>query len=304
MRTLLDALSAPRRAGVWARGLTVTLLVSSACLQGCATRQNPDPLESYNRKVFSFNETLDDNVLKPVATGYKRITPQPVRTAISNFGGNIKDIWSAINLFLQGHPGDGATQLMRVSVNTTFGLAGLIDIATPMRLERQNEDFGQTLGVWGVKPGAYIVWPFLGPSTLRDSVGIPGDLYFSASSVFSSEPDVYFVSALTLINARAGLLDVSNLLGDVALDRYAFVRDAYLQRRQNLIYNGEPPEDSEDDDYDAAPPSAPAAEPPSAPSAPAAAPVSPQSSLAPMGEFWPDITLAELQGLRADEFVR
>lgn len=294
-------------AGACARGLTVALVASSALLQGCATRQNPDPLESMNRKVFSFNETLDDNVLKPVATGYKAVTPQPVRTAISNFGGNIKDIWSAINLFLQGHPGEGATQLMRVSVNTTFGLAGFIDIATPMRLERQNEDFGQTLGVWGVKPGAYIVWPFLGPSTLRDSVGLPGDMYFSASRVFSNDPEVYWVSALTLVNARAGLLDVTNLLGDVALDRYAFVRDAYLQRRQNLIYNGEPPENIDDDGYEEAPSSGPAADP-AAPSEPAAAPVTapaaPQSSLTPMGEFGPDITLAELQGLRADEFVR
>lgn len=294
-------------ARAWARGLTVTLLATSALLQGCATRQNPDPLESMNRKVFSFNETLDDNVLKPVATGYKAVTPQPVRTAISNFGGNLKDIWSAINLFLQGHPGEGATQLMRVSVNTTFGLAGFIDIATPMRLERQNEDFGQTLGVWGVKPGAYIVWPFLGPSTLRDSVGIPGDMYFSASRVFSNDPEVYWVSALTLVNARASLLDVTNLLGDVALDRYAFVRDAYLQRRQNLIYNGEPPENIDDDGYEDTPSSGPAAEPsgPSEPAAtPAAEPASPQSSLTPMGEFGPDITLAELQGLRADEFVR
>jgi phospholipid-binding lipoprotein MlaA len=270
-----------------ARSLAMVLMVSTALLQGCATRQNPDPLESMNRKVFSFNETLDDAVLKPVATGYKFVTPQPVRTAISNFGGNLKDIWSAINLFLQGHPGDGATQLMRVSVNSTFGLAGLIDIATPMRLERQSEDLGQTLGVWGVKPGAYIVWPFLGPSTLRDSVGIPGDLYFSATTVFGSSPDVYWVSALTLVNARAGVLDVSNLLGDVALDKYSFVRDAYLQRRQNQIYNGEPPEEN-DDDYDNPP-------------APTAAP---QSKLTPMGDQWPEITLAELQGLRADEFVR
>jgi len=299
MKLSLDALA-------WTRGLTVAVLASSALLQGCATRQNPDPLESMNRKVFSFNETLDENVLRPVATGYKAVTPQPTRTAISNFGGNIKDIWSAINLFLQGHPGEGATQLMRVSVNTTFGLAGFIDIATPMRLERQNEDFGQTLGVWGVKPGAYIVWPFLGPSTLRDSVGLPGDMYFSASRVFSNDPEVYWVSALTLVNARASLLDVSNLLGDVALDRYAFVRDAYLQRRQNLIYNGEPPEDIQDDGYEA-PSSGPAADP-AVPSEPAGAPVptpaSPQSSLPPMGEFGPDITLAELQGLRADEFVR
>lgn len=242
-----------------------------------------------NRKVFSFNQSLDDNVLKPVATGYKAVTPQPVRTAISNFGGNFKDLWSALNLFLQGHPGDGATQVMRVSVNTTLGLAGLIDIATPMRLERQSEDFGQTLGVWGVKPGAYIVWPFLGPSTLRDSVSIPGDLYFSPRLVLNDET-ANVVSILQVINARASVLDVTNLLGDVALDPYSFVRDAYLQRRQSQVYNGEPPEEDEED-YD---------------SDPAAAPVAPQSKVDAEkdGPHWSAITVAELQGLRADEFVR
>lgn len=271
-------------------GLGGLVIASTALLQGCATRQNPDPLEPMNRKVFSFNQALDDNVLKPVATGYKAVTPQPVRTAISNFGGNFKDLWSALNLFLQGQPGDGATQIMRVSVNTTFGLAGLIDIATPMRLERQSEDFGQTLGVWGVKPGAYIVWPFLGPSTLRDSVSIPGDMYFSPRLVLDDET-ANAVSILQVINARAGVLDVTNLLGEVALDPYSFVRDAYLQRRQNQIYNGEPPEEDEED-YD---------------SDPAAAPVAPQSKVDAAeedGPQWPVITVAELQGLRADGFVR
>jgi phospholipid-binding lipoprotein MlaA len=275
------------------RGLAVVLAMSAVTLlAGCATRQNPDPLEPMNRKVFSFNEALDDAVLKPVATGYKSVTPQPVRTGITNFMGNLRDIWSAINLFLQGHPGDGATQIMRVSVNSTFGLAGFIDIATPMRLERQSEDFGQTLGVWGVKSGAYIVWPFLGPSTMRDSLSIPGDLYFSASTLFSSTPDIYAVSAFQLVHARSNLLDATNLLGDIALDKYAFVRDAYLQRRQNLIYNGEPPEDDQEDvDAPGAGPTSPNPEP--------------QSMLVPpMGGQWPEITLAELQGLRADEFVR
>lgn len=281
-------LTVPLPRATWAQGLGGLLIVSTALLQGCATRQNPDPLEPMNRKVFSFNQALDDNLLKPVATGYKAVTPQPFRTAISNFGGNFKDLWSAINLFLQGHPGDGATQIMRVSVNTTLGLAGLIDIATPMRLERQNEDFGQTLGVWGVKPGAYIVWPFLGPSTLRDSVSIPGDLYFSPRLVINDDEAAMGVSILQVINARAGVLDVTNLMADVALDPYSFVRDAYLQRRQSQVYNGEPPEE-EYEDYD---------------SGPAAAPLAPQSKLDASDQRWPDITLAELQGLRADEFVR
>lgn len=279
----------PVQASTWAKGLGGLLIVSTALLQGCATRQNPDPLESMNRKVFSFNQALDDNLLKPVATSYKAVTPQPVRTAISNFGGNFKDLWSAINLFLQGHPGNGATQIMRVSVNTTFGLAGLIDIATPMRLERQNEDFGQTLGVWGVKPGAYIVWPLLGPSTLRDSVSIPGDLYFSHRLVISDDEAALGVSILQVINTRAGLLDVTNLLADVALDPYFFVRDAYLQRRQSQVYNGEPPEEDEED-YDREPA--------------AAAPPASQSKVGSDGNLWPEITVAELQGLRADEFVR
>ena len=269
------------------------LLASLALLQGCATRQNPDPLEPMNRKVFSFNQTVDDNLLKPVATGYKAITPQPVRTAISNFGANFKDLWSAVNLFLQGSPGEGATQIMRVSVNSTLGLAGLIDIATPMRLERKNEDFGQTLGVWGVKPGAYLVLPFLGPSTLRDVVSLPGDFYFSHRLVIDDWGVANGISVLQLVNTRAGLLDVTNLLGDVALDPYSFVRDAYLQRRQSQIYNGDPPEE-EQEDYD------------SEPEPPAAAPVAdkPQAQADSPDGFQPDITVAELQGLRADELAR
>lgn len=288
-----------------ARSLTAGLLASVALLQGCATRQNPDPLEPMNRKVFSFNQTVDDNLLKPVATGYKAITPQPMRTAISNFGGNFKDLWSAINLFLQGYPGQGATQIMRVSVNSTLGLAGLIDIATPMRLERKSEDFGQTLGVWGVKPGAYLVLPLLGPSTLRDVASLPGDFYFSHRLVIDDWGVANGISVLQVVNGRAALLDVTNLLGDVALDPYSFVRDAYLQRRQNQVYNGEPPEEDEED-YDSEP--APAAGPADPVAEPAPVPAAATQSRAdtpPEQEVLaPDVTLAELQGLRADEFVR
>jgi phospholipid-binding lipoprotein MlaA len=225
--------------------LLATSLVALGALQGCATAQNRDPMESWNRKVFSFNESLDDNVLKPVATGYRNVTPEPVRTAFTNFVGNIKDAWSTVNLFLQGRFKDGTLGIMRVAVNSTFGLAGLIDIATPMQLEKSNEDFGQTLGVWGVKPGAYIVWPILGPSTVRDSFGIPGDFYFSASAVATYPREANLLMLWQTINLRANLLDAGNLVNDVALDKYAFIRDAYLQRRQNLIYDGDPPEDDE-----------------------------------------------------------
>ncbi|WP_290642545.1 VacJ family lipoprotein [Aquabacterium sp.] len=239
-------------------------LVLAGALQGCATRQNPDPLEPWNRKVFSFNESLDANVLKPVAEGYKAVTPEPVRTAFTNFVSNLKDVWSTANLFLQGRFKDGTLGVIRVTVNSTFGLGGLIDIATPMQLYRSNEDFGQTLGVWGVKPGAYIVWPLLGSSTLRDSVGIPGDLYFSPSTLGTYPREVNLLRAFQLVNARANYLSATNLVDDVALDKYSFVRDAYLQRRQNLIYEGDPPEEDELDDPsqpdNAAPPAAGASE--------------------------------------------
>ena len=216
-------------------------------MQGCATRQQPDPLENWNRQVFAFNETVDENVLQPVARGYVNVTPEPVRIGVRNFFNNLRDVWSTVNLFLQGRFGEGATAIMRVSMNTTFGLAGLIDIATPMRLERPNEDLGQTLGVWGMGPGAYIVWPFLGPSTVRDSFDIPPSYMLSGSMLLDGQEAKFAVTALNVISLRADLLDAGNLVNDIALDKYAFMRDAYLQRRQNLIYNGEPP-DVEDED--------------------------------------------------------
>lgn len=273
-----------RRPGVMILGAG---LLAVAMLQGCATTQNPDPIESWNRKVFSFNESLDENVLKPVATGYRNVTPQPVRTGFTNFVNNIKDIWSTINLFLQGRFADGTHGIIRVTVNSTLGLGGLLDIATPMKLDRPNEDLGQTFGVWGAKPGAYIVWPVFGPSTLRDSVGMPGDMMFSASAVGHTVRQENVLRVWQGVNLRANLLNATDLLNDVALDKYAFVRDAYLQRRQNLIFEGNLPQEDEgtyapyDDGSEAepvapepapAPASSPdegAVTPPAAPQAPA-----------------------------------
>lgn len=258
----------------FARAVVCVALAAVAGLQGCATAQNHgDPIEPWNRQVFSFNETLDENVLKPVSKGYVNVTPEPVRAAVSNVFGNIRDIWSTANLFLQGRFRDGTLGIIRVSVNSTLGLAGLIDLATPMQLDRRNEDFGQTLGVWGFKPGAYIVWPLLGPSTLRDSAGIPGDMAFSASNLANTTAGANGLRVLQIVNTRASLLRASNLLDDVALDKYAFVRDAYLQRRQNLIYEGFPPEDDLPEPQDTAPPDkdVPEAEPAAGASAPAAA---------------------------------
>jgi phospholipid-binding lipoprotein MlaA len=264
------------------------LALSMAALQGCATVDNHgDPIEGWNRKVFGFNETVDENVLKPAAKGYVAVTPEPFRTAVGNVFGNLKDVWSTANLFLQGRFRDGTLGVIRVTVNTTFGLGGLIDIATPMQLDRPNEDFGQTLGVWGFKPGAYIVWPLLGPSTLRDSVGIPGDLYFSATTLASTPSQANGLRVLQLVNTRASLMSATNLLDDVALDKYAFVRDAYLQRRQNLIYNGYPPDEDQPEPQAAPEPAeapAPAASAASVPAVASAAPSAPESTASAPGQ--------------------
>jgi phospholipid-binding lipoprotein MlaA len=254
--SVVRALSSRSRAAV----LSV-LLGAMAVLPGCATRQNPDPLEPWNRQVFAFNESLDANVLRPAAVGYNTVTPEPVRNNLRNFFNNLRDVWSTVNLFLQGRFRDGTVSVMRVTINTTLGIGGLVDWATPMRLDRPNEDFGQTLGVWGVPSGAYIVWPVLGSSTLRDSVGIPGDLYFSAGSFGETDLAAFGLSALQVVSVRAGLLDATNLLNDVALDKYAFTRDAYLQRRQNLVYDGNPPDEDDDSGYEPQGNVAPAAPP-------------------------------------------
>lgn len=218
-------------------------LAAIVMLAGCATPQNRDPLEAFNRKVFGFNEAVDTTIVKPAAQGYNAVTPEPVQTGISNFINNLKDIWSAVNLLLQGRPGTAVQEVLRVGVNSTFGLAGFIDVATGMRLDRQGEDLGQTLAVWGVPDGAYLVLPFFGPSTMRDAVAMPADQYFSASTLFDEPRDANGARVLQILNTRAQLLGAVDLMGDVALDKYAFVRDAYLQRRRNQIYNGEPPEE-------------------------------------------------------------
>ena len=243
------------------------LLVSTALLGGCATTERPDPLESVNRKVFAFNESLDKSVLKPAAKVYKTVVPPPGQVALTNFFGNVKDAWSAVNLMLQGRFSDGFSDVMRFGTNTVFGFLGFMDVATELGLERHGEDFGQTLGRWGVPPGAYIVWPLLGSSTVRDSVGLPVDRWAAPESVVTGLLPYATLSSLHLVSTRANLLSATNLLDDIALDKYSFVRNAYLQRRRSLIYDGNPPE--EDDGSDSPPPPAKA---PEAPPAQAAAP--------------------------------
>ena len=233
-------------------------VVALVALSGCATTNGDprDPIEPVNRAVFQFNDTVDKAVLKPVAQGYRAVLPGPVRTGVTNFFANLRDPWIALNQILQGKIEEGATDFMRFVTNTTFGLAGIFDVASEGGMEKHDEDFGQTLGVWGLDTGPYLVLPILGPSNVRDGAGRVAD---SAAYVPWEGPgwadagdEVALRNSLTaadLIQTRAGLLDAGNILEEAALDRYAFVRDAYLQRRRSQVYDGNAPSQRDDEDY-------------------------------------------------------
>lgn len=192
---------------------------------------NPDdPLEGYNRVIFSFNEGIDEAILKPVATGYKSFLPEFIQAGIGNFFSNIGDIWTSVNNLLQGKVEESATDLLRIAVNTTFGIGGVIDIASKEGLPKHQEDFGQTLGVWGVGPGPYFILPLLGPSTVRDALATPID--FQGDILLRTRPLVRnTTSVVRVIDKRAAALDATNLIEEAALDKYVFIRAGHLQRR-------------------------------------------------------------------------
>jgi len=173
------------------------------------------------------------------------VVPQPVRRGVDNFFGNVADAWSAVNNFLQGKGAAGFQDIIRFGTNTVFGLLGVLDVASEMGIDHQYEDFGQTLGHWGFGTGAYIVWPLLGPSSVRDSFALPLDRAASPAYLFKDGSSVYSLTALQIINTRSNLLGASRVLDDIALDKYSFLRDAYLQRRRSLVFDGnEPPPDN------------------------------------------------------------
>jgi phospholipid-binding lipoprotein MlaA len=213
------------------------IALAAAALTGCAsTSNNPnDPLEGFNRTMFSFNDTVDKVALKPAAQAYDAVVPNPVQHGVGNFFGNIGDLWSSINQLLQGRVEQGVSTFMRVAINTTFGLGGVLDVATEARLPREKSDFGQTLGKWGVGSGPYVVLPFFGPSTVRDTAGLPVDLYGDLWTYKRPTRWRNVGAVVRIVDRRAQLLDASTLLEDAALDKYDFVRDAYLQRRQSQI---------------------------------------------------------------------
>jgi phospholipid-binding lipoprotein MlaA len=236
-------------------------------LAGCATVDRPDPLEKMNRQVFAFNEKVDEVAIAPVARVYRDIVPRLARIGIDNFFNNLKDGWSAVNLLLQGRPGDSANDLMRFTTNTVLGLGGVLDWASEFGLEPHYEDFGQTLGVWGLPAGAYLVLPLLGPSSLRDAAALPLDFQASPDQVTDNVASANTLTLVRIINTRARLLGATGLLDDIALDKYSFVRDAYLQRRRSLVFDGSPPEESRER-YDLPAPGSAMSAPPAAASAP------------------------------------
>jgi phospholipid-binding lipoprotein MlaA len=210
-------------------------VITAFGLGGCATAQNPDPLEPVNRKIFSFNEGLDKVVLKPVATAYKTVLPQPVRNGVSNFFSNVTDPWSAVNLLLQGRVRDSISDFGRFATNSTVGVLGFMDVATDLGMPRHHEDFGRTLGHWGVEPGAYLVLPLLGPSDLRDTAALPVDHFGQLEYYVDNIRVRNSLLAVRIVSARANLLQAGALFDEMALDKYTFLRDFYLQRRRSQI---------------------------------------------------------------------
>ena len=229
-----------KRLGVRLACLALTL----SLIQGCATGTDPrDPFEPFNRGVYNFNEGVDRAILQPVARGYRAVLPQFIRSSVSNFFSNINDIVVALNNLLQGKFVAAYTDIGRVAINSTIGLLGLFDVASDAGIEKHDEDFGQTLGRWGFADGPFIMLPLLGPSTGRDTVGRVGDYFSDPLTYVDPTHNRYQLFGTRIVNRRAELLDASTVLQTAALDPYEFVRDAYLQRRRHLIYDGAPPAD-------------------------------------------------------------
>lgn len=229
--------------------LHITALAVALLLGACATNGNKaDPLEPLNRGIYRFNDVADKTVLKPVARAYKAVTPVPVRTSVRNFFSNLDDVLVTANELLQFKFRNAAGDASRVIFNTTFGVAGLFDVASAWGLEKHDEDFGQTLGYWGIGNGPYLVLPLLGPSTLRDTLGLVVDNEGDMVTNIGDVPTRNSAIALRFTDYRASLLDTEKIFEEAAIDPYLFLRDAYLQRRRGLVYDGNPPPQEFDDD--------------------------------------------------------
>jgi phospholipid-binding lipoprotein MlaA len=227
--------------------LAITL-ASALSLGGCATgpyADPRDPFEPVNRAVYSFNELLDRVLVKPLAQGYNAVMPGPANQGVTNFFNNLRDVTSAVNNLLQLKVGRAASDVGRVAINSTIGLLGLIDVASNMNIPSYKEDFGQTLGVWGFGSGPFIVWPLIGPSSGRDSVGLVADWFTDPITYIDDSTVRWTLRGLNIVDTRAGLLNATRVVDQAALDPYAFIRDAFLQRRESQVHDGNPPDDTD-----------------------------------------------------------
>ncbi|HEY8248962.1 MAG TPA: VacJ family lipoprotein [Burkholderiales bacterium] len=218
------------------------LLLANGCATSSGEERDPrDPFEGFNRGIYSFNETVDVYVAQPVARAYVKVLHQEIRSRVGNFFSNVQDIFIGVNNFLQGKFVDGVNDWARFTFNTTFGLLGIHDVASEMGLEKHNEDFGQTFGRWGAGSGPYLILPFLGSSTVRDGAGLAIDWWVAPLTEVRPIALRNTLYGVYFVNTRADLLEAGRILEEAALDKYVFQRDAYLQRRRSLIYDGSPP---------------------------------------------------------------
>jgi phospholipid-binding lipoprotein MlaA len=230
---------------VW---LVIGLVAAATGCASTAERDPRDPWEPLNRGIYKFNDKVDTVVAQPVARTYQKVVPSEIRERVRNFFGNLADPLIGVNNFLQGKFEDGVSDWARFAFNTTIGLFGLHDVATDMGYEKHNEDFGQTFGRWGAPTGPYVVLPFLGSSDVRDGIGTGIDVYVDPLGEVRPYHLEYGLWAVRFTQVRADLLDASRILEEAALDKYVFQRDAYLQRRRSLVYDGQPPREKEPDD--------------------------------------------------------
>lgn len=230
--------------------IKASILTSILLLTACATANKVDgvndPLQGYNRAMHSFNSSLDRNVIRPVAKGYDTVVPTGISQAVTNFFSNLNDITVILNDLLQFKFDQALDDSGRFALNTTVGFAGILDVATMAGHRKNNEDFGQTLGVWGFEPGPYVVLPFFGPRNVRDSFGLVGDMYTDPVNHLDDAGARNGLIVLRVIDTRANYLNIKNVLDEASVDEYSYVRNAYIQRRQNLVYDGAPPKDDFD----------------------------------------------------------
>lgn len=222
--------------------LVAPLLLVAFTVCGCAAGPDPrDPMEAFNRKVYAFNHEVDKAVLKPVAKGYVAVVPQLMRRGVTNFFNNLGMVVTTVNDALQLKGSKVPVDFARFTTNLVFGLGGLIDVASELNIERRNEDFGQTMGYWGVGSGPYLVLPLFGPSSARDAPGLAVDFVASPTYWNPNAQTRWALLGLDIVDTRANLLEAEKFLDTAAMDRYSFLRDSYLQRREYLVYDGNPP---------------------------------------------------------------